>query len=643
MPAATNSRPLALAACLCALWAIPGTALAGKERIEAALMPAKPTAPAAVLAPTMVPPPRPVLVQTTDTDAAVAQRMAQNSRRVPGRAPSRERKRERRFDPNAVEPPQPNVPREFLPVMDRWRIVDAVGVTPKWWDPYNQSYIKGDRPVFGKDWFFNLAAISDTVIEPRLLPTPLSPSGAVGSGRNDVFGDGDQLFMNQNIILGLSLIKGDTAFRPPDIEARVTPVFSYNRLKVKELGVTHRDPRKGKTRNDSFLGLQEAFLDYHIGNLSDRYDFISVRAGIQPFSTDFRGFLFQDNQLGVRLFGNHDNNIFQYNLAWFRRLEKDTNSGLNDVGKRLRDDDIFITNLYIQDLPVRGFVSQASLVHNRNREGSRTFYNDNKFLERPASFGDERFRDYDVTYLGFNGDGHFGRANLTLSAYFAWGTDDHNQIASSAPGEKSDIRAQFFAFEPSVDFDWIRLRGSILYASGDSDPFDDKEEGFDAIFENPQFAGGDTSYWIRQGIPLIGGGGGALTQRNGVLASLRSSKEHGQSNFNNPGLILFGGGGDFDLLPELRMSFNVNRLMFDNTSNLEALRNQGQIDESIGVDVSLSLIYRPLMIQNVIMRLSGAVLFADDGFKDLYASAATPDGSSDDRYYSILGNLILVF
>ena len=38
MPAATNSRPLALAACLCALWAIPGTALAGKEREDFRLL-----------------------------------------------------------------------------------------------------------------------------------------------------------------------------------------------------------------------------------------------------------------------------------------------------------------------------------------------------------------------------------------------------------------------------------------------------------------------------------------------------------------------------------------------------------------------------------------------------------------------------
>ena len=28
------------------------------------------------------------------------------------------------------------------------------------------------------------------------------------------------------------------------------------------------------------------------------------------------------------------------------------------------------------------------------------------------------------------------------------------------------------AIEPSIDFDWIRLRASALYSSGDGDPFD---------------------------------------------------------------------------------------------------------------------------------------------------------------------------
>lgn len=569
--------------------------------------------------------------------------VSQAPRRAPGKRPLPE-PAPRKIDPDLVPPPQPNLPREFIPIPDRWRLVDAIGVTTRWWDPYNQNYLKADRPIYGDDWFFNLAAISDTVIEPRRVPVGRSPSGTSGPKANDVFGDTVQFLANQNLITSLSLIKGDTAFKPPDIELRLTPVFNGNFTRVSESGVLRRDTRSGRIRSDWHIGLQEAFLDYHLRNVSDRFDFDSFRIGIQPFSTDFRGFLFQDSQLGFRLFGTRDNNIFQYNLGWFRRLEKDTNSGLNTVADEPREDDVFIANLYVQDFPKLGFVSQFTVVHNRNREANDTFFNDNNFLERPASFGDERGRDYDVTYIGYNGDGHFGRANLTVSAYYAFGTDDHNQLVGAAPpDDDADIRAFFFAMEPSVDFDWIRLRGSLLYASGDDDPFDNTEGGFDAIFENPQFAGGDTSYWIRQGIPFVGGGGVSLTQRNGVLASLRTSKEHGQSNFNNPGLLLFGLGADMDLLPEFRLSMNFNSLWFDDTSNLEVLRNQGAIDEHIGYDLSAAAIYRPFQTQNIVLRLSGAMLIAGEGFKDLFASQADPGGAEEDLFFSVLGNIILSY
>ena len=185
-----------------------------------------------------------------------------------------------------------------------------------------------------------------------------------------------------------------------------------------------------------------------------------------------------------------------------------------------------------------------------------------------------------------------------------------------------------------MDFDWIRARLSFLYGSGDDDPFDDKSQGFDAIFENPQFAGADTSYWIRQGVPLIGGGRVALSPRNGILNSMRSSKEHGQSNFTNPGILLMGGGVDMDLLPELRLSFNANYLAFADTEVLEVARNQGSVDEKIGMDLSAAIIWRPFMSQNVVVRASYAQLLAGDGFKDLYG---------DEDPYSVLFNVILTF
>src|SRR5258708_25618718 len=100
----------------------------------------------------------------------------------------------------------------------------------------------------------------------------------------------------------------------------------------------------------------------------------------------------------------------------------------------------------------------------------------------------------------------------------------------------------------------MRPRLSFLYATGDHDPYDTRATGFDAIFENPQFAGADTSYWIGQSVPLIGGGGVSLSGRNGVLNRLRSSKEEGQSNFTNHGTVLVGAAADPGVLPGLRHS-----------------------------------------------------------------------------------------
>lgn len=530
-----------------------------------------------------------------------------------------------------IPPPPPTAPTDFIPVPDRWRLAkDLSLVKEPWYDPYNRNLYKADRPFY-RDWFFNANVISDTIVELRQLPTPVAPQVSRGLGRLDTFGERDQLLFNENLILSFIVFKGDTVFRPPDYELRITPVLNVNYTDVEELRIVDISPREGTTRLDQHIGMQELFLDLHLRNVSDRYDFDSIRFGIQPFSTDFRGFLFQDNQLGVRLFGTRDNNLWQYNLAYFRRIEKDTNSGLNDLKQPVRDDEIVIGNVYRQDFPVRGFTSQGTVVYNRNREGNDDrVFDRNGFLVRPASLGLQLPRDYNVVYLGYNGDGHFGPLNLTASFYYALGDESR----ATFTGKPSDIRAWFAAAEASLDFNWIRARASILYATGDDDPFDTTSEGFDAIFENPIFAGADTSYWIRQAVPNIGGGGVALSGRNAVLNSLRSSKEQGQSNFTNPGVELYGIGADFDILPELRLSTNFNKLFFEDTKTLEVARNQGKIDSDIGWDLSVAFIYRPFFTQNIVARLSGAVLVPGDGFRDLFG---------DKTSYSILGNLIFTY
>ncbi|MCJ8155886.1 hypothetical protein [Sphingomonas sp. LaA6.9] len=550
-------------------------------------------------------------------------------------------------NPGAVRPPPPEAfPADSFPVPDRWRLIESLGlVKERWFDPYHQNTLKGDRPIDRSkvkwlpiredDWFFALNAVSDTVVEPRSFPIPVGVQTTDRPGSNDVFGRTNSLVLAQTFIVGAALIKGSTAYKPPDVEYRLTLAWQVNHVDVPERRVLFVEPSKPTHRTDDFLGVQEAFLDYHLANTSDRYDFRSIRVGIQPFNMDFRGFLFQDNQLGIRLFGNRDNNRFQFNLGAIWRLEKDTNSGLNDVTQSPRDDWTLFANVFRQDFPFPGFTSQLSATLNINREADDIEIDDNGFPVRPALLGNLRGRDYDIGYIGLSGDGRIGRINLTHSLYAALG-EDRNSIFTD---RKAEVRAFFAAAEASYDVNWARFRLSGLFASGDGDPYDNTERGFDAIFENPIFAGADTSYWIRQTIPFAGGGRVIGIQgRNGILNSLRSSKEQGQSNFNNPGTMLLGAGADFDLTPEFRLSGNVNHLWFHKTEILQALRNEGSIPNDIGWDLSTAAIWRPKATQNIVFRLSGAVLDPGKGFRDLFTNARR-----DDRYYSVLMNAIVTF
>lgn len=542
-------------------------------------------------------------------------------------------------NPGAVRAPPPEAfdPAQSVPIPDRWRLAGALGVVKsRWFDPYNQNFWKGDIPIKGtEDWFFAATAISDTVVEPRSFPIPVGVQTTSRPGSLDIFGKDTSLVFAQTVIAAASLIKGSTAYKPPELEFRVALAYQHNYVDVPERRVLYVEPSRKSRRSDSFIGVQEAFVDYHLRDVSERYDFDSVRVGIQPFSSEFRGFLFQDNQLGVRFFGNRDNNRFQYNLAAFWRIEKDTNSGLNDIGQDLRKDYVFIASLYRQDLPFPGITSQVMVAHNRNREGDEIYVDKNGFPQRPALLGDLRGRDYDVTYLGYSTDGRLGRINLTASAFYAFGEDRNNTFT----GRKAKIRSWFVAAEPSIDLDWTRIRLQGLYASADKNPYDNREKGFDAIFENPQFAGSDTSYWIRQTIPFAGGGRViGVNGRNGVLNSLRSSKEEGQSNFNNPGTVLLGGGADFDVTPELRVTTNLNHLAFADTSILQALRQEGSIPKSLGWDASVSTIWRPKMTQNIVLRASAAAFDPGKGFKDLFTNSPRHK-----RYYSVLLNAVLTF
>lgn len=519
---------------------------------------------------------------------------------------------------------EPQTSQERREARDRWRVgfpeYDRYGdrggrgrdipfTRGRWWDPYNQSVLKGDYPIRGNKLFMILSAVSSTGVEQRRAPTP-SDVSTDEPGSAEFFGQPEQFAASETVQLSFELFHGDSTFKPRDWAIKISPTFSVpNYLNARENGVINIDVRRGTNRTDTHFSLEEAFAEVKLFDVNANYDFVSVRAGIQPFVSDFRGFIFSDNNLGVRFFGAADNNRIQFNAAYFSMLEKDTNSGLNRFDTRHQN--VYIANVFRQDFIRKGYTIQGSVHYNDDRRSIE--YDRNGFLVRPAAIGDVRPHAIKVGYLGLAGDGHLGRLNLAHAYYYAFGSDDRNPIA----GRGVRVKSHMAAAEASVDFDYLRFRGSALWAQGDSNPTDARATGFDAIFDDPNFAGGQFSFWNRNGIRLTQTGVG-LVQPNSLLPSLRSSKIEGQANFVNPGLVLYNAGLDVEVTQRVKAVFNLNYLRFHRTEPLQYVLFQPGIRKDIGFDYSLGVAYRPFLINNVTITFGAATLQTGRGFRDIF-------------------------
>ncbi len=416
--------------------------------------------------------------------------------------------------------PIPPASANFSPQPDRWDTAmpewrryeqqrDAPYVKGHWYDPFNRNRLKGDYPIFGQRWFFNFTGTSETAVDGRRLPLP-SGVDTERPDSGDFFGRGEQALLTQNLRFSFDLFRGDTSFRPVDFRVHFTPEINLNFLQTRERGIVNIDPREGINRFDTHIGLQEAFVEAKIRDLSPNYDFVSVRAGIQQFTSDFRGFLFSEEQPGVRLFGNLRSNRLAYNLAWFNFLEKNTNSGLNYLSES-RTAGLCREHLHT------GFSGQG--LHHRIQLSLQPRRRQHSLRRqripgppRARRRGGKRQRERRMPSAPTTWD---GPATATLAAsisatLFTRPSATTTSIPSPDAGLTSTRRMA--ALEVSVDKDWVRYRASFFYASGDSSNrsgasrTDGTAHGFDTIVDDTHFAGSDFSFWDHEGLRLTGTG-----------------------------------------------------------------------------------------------------------------------------------------
>ena len=388
-----------------------------------------------------------------------------------------------------------------------------------WYDPFNRNKLKGDYPIIGNETFLDMTFTSDTFADGRRLPTP-SGLGSANASAAQFFGRFGQFFIDENLAFSFNLFHGDTAsFRPPDWRIQITPEINVNYLAAQENGVVNFDVRKGTTRLDAHLGLQEGFVEVKLKDLSNQYDFVSLRMGVQSFTSDFRGFIFSDQEPGIRLYGNLDSNRYQFNLAYFAMLEKDTNSGLNTFG--YRNQQVMIANLYRQDFIKPGYTIQASFHYDKDDPSFQ--YDTDNFLVRPAPIGNVIPHSIRAYYYGLTGDGHFGKLNITHAFYQVLGTDKFNEIAGQkdqyqrADGGGGVVAGQRLAALPGCRSSMppaTRIRAMARRAASTPSSI---------IRTSP---GGAFSFFNSEGIRLTSTGVG-LVSPGSLVPDLRTSKSGG--------------------------------------------------------------------------------------------------------------------
>jgi hypothetical protein len=205
------------------------------------------------------------------------------------------------------------------------------------------------------------------------------------------------------------------------------------------------------------------------------------------------------------------------------------------------------------------------------------------------------------------------------------GSDTGNALAQSPTNliGRQRINAQMAAAEFSIDFDYIRYRVAAFYASGDPNPKDDRANGFDAILDAPNFAGGKFSFFNSEALRLLPTPL-AIKDERSLLPSLRTSKIQGQANFVNPGLTLYNAGIDVDITPKLRGFFNYNYIRFNETAVLTDQLNRGAaLSRDFGHDFGLGFIYRPLLNENFVLTGGASTLKGGKGFGGIFTSTCT--------------------
>ena len=480
--------------------------------------------------------------------------------------------------------------------VSRWRLIEPLGIGEKprspLYDPYAPNVMKGDYPLFGDKTFFSLTAVLDNFLDVKRNLDFFSG----GRFRNIPYHE-HNILGQLTAVAFFEIFHGDTVFTPKDWAIRVAPIM---RFRCGDLNAT--DHGCGE-----YITLQEAFAEVKLFEIGTTFDATSLRAGIQGFNSDFFGLIYNDVQPGVRIFGEIAKNQYKYNIAYFDRLNKEKLAALNELSK-LRDHRVVTASFQWDDFIIPGFNILPNFIWSHD--------------EAPGVAAGGTLNAY---YFGIATNGHIDRFNIASAFYYVTG-----QTARNTPGaQQKDISAGMAFTQVAYPINWLNPRFAIAYATGDNNPTNKTAHGFDSVFDNTAFGGGQFSYLFGEKIQL-----GAITvlRGNSVFPSLRGA--NATSQYVNPGALALNPGIDLTLTPKTLFEANYNYVRFDNTSSLTGVAGR-KVSNEIGHEFNAGVTWKPLLNEQLLIFGGVAVFLPGQGIKDTFGN--------DDPVYKGIVRLVLTF
>lgn len=491
-------------------------------------------------------------------------------------------------DAGAAELLADPTPDEIKPVRTRWRTYNLEGVPEYSYDildPYHQNLFKADYPLSG-NWFLELGALNTVVFKTRRnLDFSRVFADQIAAGTLEFFSVNN--FMAETLIFGAEIRRNEDAFVPANF-----------RLRINGVADVRRDVNAFLASSEDNVHLFDAFADIRLADLGrNNFDLLFLRGGLQAFKSDFHGLVFNDAGLGGRLFGEAKKNRLRYDFAYFKLFQKNPVSGFVDLRKPSRHQ-VAIARLTWEDFLFPGWNSEWTFHYNRDHR-----------KVPGASFT----TDLDTFYGGASFNGHMGRWIFNPAAFVVVGHADH--LEAGVPS-RHYVTGWMGLLDIQYPLDFVKFRAGYAYASGDSNPSDHRDSGYDSISDGVVLFGGPLSYWVGENIKF---GRGDFTRANSFFPSFRGVNE--PASHINPGLQLFNGGADFNWTPRVQTAVNLNYLRFVETG---AYTNRIVIaDRNAGGELNVFVRWKPIlreMNENLLLDAGLSLLQPLEGLEQAFQS-----------------------